>query len=552
MKTVETQTSLEQKTEFGHRLDQILNAPLTPGTIDSYADTALNELVELAGEVAYSFNANSSEQHISREQESAAFKHYGLGDVEATLDHIADVADRLDNLDEVIQNITKVGTVIVPPDTMDAQIEGVWSGEYKEKAMLPRLKTTLFVLESVFDIDVRDSSQLRIRVGDVNEQMFRKASYVSLETPSLNRTVLVCDEEGNASFVVDTDHLAKTDLSADELMNMTKDELKDLFARHPGVGRRLIYSDMFADDMIELLRNPISQAAIAKESDPTSYLRPKPTEGSLTLKGIAKALGKSQSLITDVYESQKDRIGEGSIYETNGFWRYFDKDTVEEFSQVLTELGHMTPKAPEGFRTTSNVAELWGTSSAVVNRAVIDLGEDLGEPQVFSDAMGKQRRYWSEGQLGTIHQLLNSKGIFVDKASPEEKSLESFAKILGIAPQTLRKQIDEAGDEIGELQKKRFGAVLTKALSFEQQAILERGLTEKGILMSHAPEDVLSRKASAEALDIAPQTLQKTIDAMREQGLLGPAQNYRFRSSVTEGLTADERAKVKTFLTNKQ
>ncbi len=107
----------ENENVYRDRLTAILYRSLTPENIDSYADKALDELIELIEEVVQTVGHEPENGFASKkDQETAAFRQFGLGDVESVLDHIADLANEIHALDDAIGRATTNNRVITPPD----------------------------------------------------------------------------------------------------------------------------------------------------------------------------------------------------------------------------------------------------------------------------------------------------------------------------------------------------------------------------------------------------------------------------------------------------
>ncbi len=201
-----------QQTEFdaAHRrdLDEILTRPLTPETINDYASTALDDVIVLIGRVLEEYEAQPILVGSTQsERENSALRYYHLGDIETILDHLADVSEQIRSIDDVIASAEYADEVITPPDFGGEVVVGQRGRAFETKQSIPRLKTLLFILSNEFNLDITREEDVRITGGALNSGMIRKLSYYTVEVPSLNRTVLVCDEEQNVTFVLDNEAL---------------------------------------------------------------------------------------------------------------------------------------------------------------------------------------------------------------------------------------------------------------------------------------------------------------------------------------------------------
>lgn len=189
----ETLTTPEQP-NFQASIDAITSRRLTPENLNQYADEALNDLVGVVDEAVQAYMRQptiNAPNH--KEEERAAFAYYGMeaNVVEATLDHIAHVADQIQGLDNLIAaNTVHSPNVIIPPDNQRVEIAS-GDGSFQEKQTIPRTKTLAFILENQFDIDLRDPEQFTLTTGALGDNMMRGLSYNLVETPALNRAVFV-------------------------------------------------------------------------------------------------------------------------------------------------------------------------------------------------------------------------------------------------------------------------------------------------------------------------------------------------------------------------
>jgi len=275
---IDNNPSIEPKgLSHNTRLTTILSTALTVDTIDTYAETAISDLINLTGNVVNEFADTLSPETVysdSIELEDAAFNYFDLPSIPENLDNIIKIDQDIKNIDRVIEKASIKDQVIVPPDAPARPIVPGNGEGLLENKLRPRLKTLLFILEKDNNIDLDDPDQKKITQGITTNEMMRKEPYYSVEVPSLNRTVLVCDEEGNATFVIDTKKLEELKISTEQLLNMTKEKLNALMEEHAGFGRRIIQSDSWvnniADNLNEIQLSAAEQANT--QETPRSYL----------------------------------------------------------------------------------------------------------------------------------------------------------------------------------------------------------------------------------------------------------------------------------------
>ncbi len=311
---VDNKPSTEPKdSRYQTRLKTILSTPLTVETIDTYAQTAVSDLINLTDNVVNEFADITSPDAFyadARELEDAAFRHFDLPSIPVNLDYIDQLDQEIRSIDTVIEEVRTKDQVIVPPDAhLQPIVPGNGEG-IKEKELIPRLKTLLFILKEDYEIELGDPEQVRIAQGKTTDEMMRDEPYYSVEVPSLNRTVLVCDEEGNATFVIDTKRLQELGIPTGQLLSMTKDELNAAIEENTGFGRRLIQSENWVDnisDNLDEIQTNTSEPAIKPEK-PRSYLTRKeleqldPSEMLYSAGDIGRMFGVSHHTIRNIAE----------------------------------------------------------------------------------------------------------------------------------------------------------------------------------------------------------------------------------------------------------
>ncbi len=245
-KQVESHKSIETlKTESKKRLHDILHAPLTVENIEHFTDEALDKTVDLVKDLINEYQINPLlEGDLSldiEQQEDTVCEKLELPNIPEILDRILEVKSKIDNIKKFLEESKKESDdVITPPDQLESQ--GIIPGDatYEKKKLIPRLLTLMYILETDFDINVKDTKQVQILEGKVTSDMMRQIPYVRMTIPQLNRAVYVCDEEGNASYVFDTEKLGELHISLDDLDVDGKQDKNSLIAMHPKIGVRVI------------------------------------------------------------------------------------------------------------------------------------------------------------------------------------------------------------------------------------------------------------------------------------------------------------------------
>ena len=303
----------KQAPGFEQRLDEITSREIDARTIDTYADSALNDLVDLVEDVVASY-PDISGTGLSAEQE--ALKGVGLDAlvVEQTLDHISEVARSIDRLDDLIEKKTSFrSSIILPPDSID-QIEvtrGDGSFE-KTKDTIPKLKTLLLLLEKGLDIDI-ESDDVTISRGVVAPDMMRRQSYDMIEIKQLDRLVFSCDESGNMTFVFDTGVCRESGILPDDLASLTKKDLKELILLDARIGQGLNYGQNYAVHLGGALTGDLGQGS-GRRIDVLKPKAPDAPEGYLSSYGITRQVAVNHYTVQKAIDTLGDSLGETASY----------------------------------------------------------------------------------------------------------------------------------------------------------------------------------------------------------------------------------------------
>ena len=262
--------SLESlKQTFKQRLDAILYKQLAVDNIDTFANEALEKLTALTKDILEQYGTTEALEPANLalktgEQEDDAFKKLGLPNIQEILQRVIEVKNKIDNIKTYISEPKNVANeVIIPPQhDSPSEIKGNSDQGIKEKKLVPRLITLLYILETDFDIK---KEQVKITEGKVTPEMVRRTPYVRVEIPDMERIVYICDEEGNASYVFDAEKLKEIGITLEKLDVSDKGEINNLIAQHPCIGSRIIQTKNWRTNMAEILYNPIPENYIQVE-----------------------------------------------------------------------------------------------------------------------------------------------------------------------------------------------------------------------------------------------------------------------------------------------
>ena len=384
--------------QYRDRLNAILSAQLSPDNIDSYADDALNDVIGLAQDAIQSFEATSMESFETQQDwENAAFAHYGLTNVEQILDHIQAIATELSEIDQRINESPVREAVYVPPDDTNISINP-GSGTFQEKRNFPRLKTVLFILSRDFSLDIHDTEQVIIDPSSVRNNMMRRLGYVLLNVPTLHRAVLVCDEEGNASFVFDTELFATLGHTPQSLANLTKSQIRDLLRDHPDGSARLVYDpEHFVEGMRTAIREPGRIPPYGVNTKPENdqpqsdsqdtYLYPDPPDEDVSAAEFAEDLNLDRWFIDQLIEHLTSNDEEFGKPPTARFGESTDLSLSPEQQSIITDflhdLGYFT--VPEGHASFDDMVERLDADPDILWEIIESLDDDtLGQVNSFN------------------------------------------------------------------------------------------------------------------------------------------------------------------------
>jgi len=532
------------------RLDSILSRELNPDSIDDYAEQALADLIDLVQEAINSFGLRDGFEYTSnRETEDAAFRFYGLGNVEIILDHIAEKSQELSTIDKIIADSSVINKTIVPTDTSKRGIiEG--KGPFMDFVMIPRVKTTLFVLANDFNINIEDSSQIQVQKGQMKARTIRQESYYSIDVAPLCRTILVCDERRNATYVFDDEALTANGISNKDLLSLTKTELDCLISERPDFGVKLKYTNRFVPRLLEAIQDPKEAHRESRGTRKTdSYLYPKAPEGTRSLSEMAKFFGKYPQAITEVISELGDDVGDVQMYRfgTSAVANGYTPEQQEIIRFSLDFKGKLAPKAPEGILSESGLSKKIGVSQRFLHKAAYLISDELGEVKTYKFYV-KVTKGFDQAQQEKIREHLEYLGALVDIAPECYLPARRIAETFGVAVATVAAAIEDIGEQLGEITRYRFKTRIVAGYSPEQQNKIYDYLKNKGIFDSEkATDDIRSEIGIARNLGISNNAVSGAINKLDNR--LGDIGKYTFGPyTIDKGYTIEQQVLIKQQL----
>ncbi len=532
---------------YNEQLSTILNRPLTPEIIDGYADIALNQLIDLIGEVVPDYLTQSDEPvaKIGAETEQVAFDFFKLGDINNILQHVVAKAQELTDLDTLIDTLTTQDHVYVPPDPRDVSIKH-GSGEFVKPGQIKRLKTFLFVLSNGFGIDTLDSSRVSIAKGAIEPNMVREEPYYVVDIPELERTVLICDEEGNASFVFDREVLNEKGITAENLALLSKTDYSSLIEQYINIGESIIYSKNFVTKISASLTEIGSQIPLGNdhEEEIISYLHPE-TEGELvSATALSRMWGMSARTVIRMINSLGSQLGEvvvvqNSVRTTTSRYNRVQQDIIK---QALEVQGNFAQEPPEGYISINGLIEVLGVAHVTISEAADKLASEIGDVGIYRFGVNRTAGY-SPTQQAILRGYLEARGLMSIEAPEGYLSLRGLADTLGMSSPTVNQAINKVKENLGEVHIYSFGPQRRPGYSPEQQAKIKDSLAEQGYF-STPPEGWRSLKGMADDIGINEATVKKIVLGMRDS--LGETPICNFRKPVP-GYSPEQQAVVKQY-----
>lgn len=561
-------SKIESSFAYQEQIDSVLNRPLTPENIDKYADDALDDLIQVAQSAMSDYSVQPTLNfNDTYSRETAAFNYFHLDNIESILDFVSLKASEIKQLDALIYQATIIANVILPPDSSQALRIGSGNG-MKPKELIPRLKTTLFILSNEFDIDPNDPEQITITQGTNRDKMVRDESYYYVEAHGLQRSFLICDEEGNASYVFDTSKLALAGLNLGMLIDLPKSELNALLQAAPDTGQRVVYSNNFSSNMLNAIDEPrtLTQEAQrpempARNSERQVVLRVPVgdvPEGFTTINGMRYKFGVTQDTVERAVRKLKatNEIGDDTYYlfERNQSFRGFSPEDQQVVYKWLAESGVYAEVAPETYVSSNAFGEFFNTNYQAIGKAVSALREAgiIGEERTYKFGL-RARIGFSPEEQNVVYDWLRDNNYLVPVAPEGQLSITGFGKWLGTTESSILKAVNtlqEAG-ALAELPQHRFYGNRSQSLSPWDQNIVRDKLISTGILAPPAPEGCLSFLKLASSCKVSPKTLRTVLDALEESGELKPAEYYKFGSRSAPGYTIEQRETVTAYMEQK-
>lgn len=522
--------------EFGQRYDDIVGQAITPETVDTFADSALDSLIKLVGETVESYDEQPTVRKAKgSDHERAALSYHGLSPdvIEKTLDHIAFVAEETRVVDELMMaNTTHVGEVILPTaSNRHKQTARTGESAFK-KEQIPRTKTVLLIAEHLAGVDLRDKNQWSVTQGELIDSMQRKVSYKLVDFIRLRRSFLICDEEDNATFAFDTEQLGNAGIVNSDLFALNKDDIDDFSKERPEMCRRINYSKNFSTEIYDALTNQLGDSNHSEMNSVSvpRILEPREIHNGdiLTIRSFARETGIHAEIARRAASALGFRNEDGSARkvtpdEQRAIVKYIEqKDTV--------------PMRAEGYLTVPELAMELGVSNGSVLKVLMSASDMIGDVAEQRNYNNVVCRFIAPDQQRIIKEVIEgSRNTLVAEGFMTRSAL---AKTLGVSGWQMASVIDKMKEELGAVRTTLVGGREIEYFDAAQQALLHQYLVEKGAFAEDAPAGYRTGFAMARAWGIGDSTIARAINANKER--LGHVRKWKFSSGPDYGYSPED------------
>lgn len=525
--------SIDHGKDFASSVEEIINQPLTVENVDTYAEAALDKLIQLVDEMVQAYKHQLTIcLDSSAERENAVFAYYGIEPLNELLDHIAAKAEQLIAIDTAIDQIESTDHVFVPPDDRSGPDAGMSETPHRERATRqPRLKTLLFVLANEFGIEP-SSEALRIRRGEVETVMMRQEPYHEVTVPSLERTVLICDAYGNGTFVFDTTQLPEEERA--KLATYTKTQLAGVMEQYPGCGVSVRCDQQFVPHLVAALANDIQQSAGVDTRRGGNYLNPPQVneEGTMNANQLAAKFGVAyRTVVRHIAELNQEGLL-GCVVKRDWYGEeqsIFTEEQVEVIRKRLEERGLFTQPPPEGYLTITALAK----TVDVTVMALIRIARELKKAGVLSDGIkcrsGQVHEFYSPEQQAMIMRKAQENGLFAPPPPEGYAMISTATKRLGVGLKLVRDAMDllNLRPEIYRFVAESGQVRIREGLSPEQVDELDKYLRSEGYTKL-APEGYRVKKEIMRELHCSAPLFDRIVDSLiRNDPNFGQPSRYR-------------------------
>jgi biotin operon repressor len=367
--------------------------------------------------------------------------------------------------------------------------------------------------------------------------MMRSTSYQLVQIPALERTVLVCDEVGNTTFVFDQARCDRINIKPHDLYEMTKDQQRDLI-KELQIGVQIDYSMQYVDRLAKALGVSLNEFDETQERD-ISILKPKPPlapKGYLSAGRLAKELGVSHTTILNAIFKIREDLGEVRQYRfTTRVTEGYSPSQVDKITAVI----NLAPGAPDGYLSESGIYKTYeGAGPNAINNAIAELHSVLGEVRLYR--FGSQTTYgYSPDQVQKIIDYLQ----LAPLAPEQHMTIYGISQSCGISRTAIRRAVQLLGESLGEAREYRFKGGTATGYSPDQIKIIVGKIEEM-----RAPEGYLTATGIYKKYGVAGKVIQRVAEELGDK--LGETLEYLFGSVTSIAYSPDQQRKIIEHVSN--
>jgi Mn-dependent DtxR family transcriptional regulator len=535
----------EAKERYEQRLEDILNTPLVPENFSTYAQDALNKVIGMVEHMTETYPGQSLPLPRGIAEDFTT-KYYNM-DIDDLLDTLQKKVDETNEIEKFVESLGEYKEVYVPPQILQPGLRS-GTGEFSKAETSPKLETILFLLQERYELDINNTAEIIVTKGKVSKDMMRQEPYYLIDMPTLNRKILVCNEKGNITYVLDSELLDTQNIEPEVLVDMDKSQIDELIKDNENIGARITHTTKYIPKIEEALdsieeysrktEGGIDNDDSIKDESLLTEKPQKAPEGYMSVFRISKEMKISNHTVSKLISELGDELGE--VSKARFGTRIFDSYSPEQIEMIRAraeEEGLFTTEAPEGYMSVRQISKELGMDGRTILSLISELGDELGE--VSKARFGvKSTDSYSPEQIEMIRARAEEQGLFTPEAPEGYMSAKKISKELGIGNNTVSKLISELSDELGEVSKARFGTTPADSYSPAQIEMIRARAEEQGLTSPEAPEGYMSVKKISEELGITNRTVSKLISELGDE--LGGVSKARFGVKLTDSYSPEQ------------
>ena len=479
----------EAKERYEQRLEDILNTPLVPENFSTYAQDALNKVIGMVEHMTETYPGQSLPLPRGIAEDFTT-QYYNM-DIDDLLDALQKKVEETNEIEKFVESLSEDEEVYVPPQLLQPGLRS-GTGEFSKAETSPKLETILFLLQERYELDINNTAELIVTKGTVSKEMMRQELYYLIDMPTLNRKILVCNEKGNITYVLDSELLDTQNIEPQVLVDMDKSQIDELLKSQPNIGARITHTTKYIPKIEEALdsieeysrktEGGIDNDDSIKDESLLTEKPQKAPEGYMSVKQISKELGKGYTTVLKLISELGDELGEVSKARFGTTLAdSYSPEQIEMIRSRAEEQGLFAPEAPEGYMSVRQISKELGKDYTTVLNLIKELGDDLGEVSKARFGQNLADSYSPE-QIEMIRARAEEEGRFTPVAPEGYMSAKPISKEMGISREKVLRLISELGDDLGEVSKARFGQNLADSYSPEQIEMIRKKAIEMGYI----------------------------------------------------------------------